>query len=121
MTNVANFKPHPGFTYLPKSKETAASLVLTRLSVLPLVPGVTQRLCGGTLAGKSALLHLKHTVGPLPCVAGVDFEKKTLRGSPKQIKDQIKVCLWGKWKVIWGTEQTAKCHQSFKTQTDQGW
>ena len=74
-----------------------------------------------TLAGKSALLHLKHTVGPLPCVAGVDCEKKTLRGSPKQIKDQIKVCLWGKWKVIWGTEQTAKCHQSFKTQTDQGW
>ena len=105
MTKVANFKPHPGFTYLPKSKETAASLVLTRLSVLPLVPGVTQRLCVGTLAGKSALLHVKDTVGPLPCVAGVVFEEKTLRGSLKQIKDQIKACIWGKWKVIWGTEQ----------------
>lgn len=121
MTNVASFKPNPGFTYLPKSKETAASLVLTRLSVMPLAPGVTQRLCGGTLAEKSALLHLKDTVGPLPCVAGVVFEKKTLGVSLKQIKDQIKVCLWGKWKVIWGTEQIEKCDQSFKIQTNQGW
>lgn len=45
-----------------------------------------------------------HSRAP-PRVAGVVFEEKTLSGSLKQIKDQIKVCIWGKWKVVWDTEQ----------------